>query len=306
MNTYQMEYIVKIAESGNITKAADELFITQSALDQQLLKLENELGIKLFARSKHRLLPTEAGSVYVEYAKKMLMLKKEAYAIISDIAQGVAGTLSIGLTPERGIDMFMNVYPQFYELYPAVNVIPREIRTRKLLEMLRSGDIDIGFVAMSNDEPHDVSLEYEKISSEHFVLAVPKDHSVAVEVREEGLSRIPLALLKECSFAMMFDGSTQHAVLAPLFKEAGFKPNIVLKTASNRTLAKMVEHGICCSIFPKYYMKPHENVAFFDLDADNSWEISACYARDKYTTRAARKFIAMATAFWQGVGGRSY
>lgn len=300
MNTYQMEYILKIAETGSITKAADELYITQSALDQQLLKLEKELGAKLFVRSKQRLVPTDAGRVYVEYAKRMLALKKEAYAIISDIAQGVAGTLSVGLTPERGMDMFTNVYPQFYELYPAVNVIPREIRVKSQLEMLRSGELDIGFVTMPKGEMRDASLKYERISSERFVLAIPKDHVVAVAARDEGLTRIPTARLEECSFAVMFDGSTQHIALTPLFKQAGFKPRVVLKTASNRTLAKMVEHGICCSIFPEYYMKPHESVAFFDIEADILWELSACHAQGKYMTRAAREFIRMATAFWQG------
>lgn len=299
MNTWQMEYIVKIAETGSITKAADELYITQSALDQQLLKLEKELGAKLFARSRQRLTPTEAGRVYVEYARRMLELKKEAYAIISDIAQGVAGTLSIGLTPERGIDMFMNVYPQFYELYPAVNVIPQEIRVRRQQEMLREGELDIGFVTMSKDEPRDAALKYERIYSERFVLAVPKDHPVAAAARDEGLTRIPAARLKESLFAVMFDGSTQRTALAPLFDAAGFIPNIILKTASNRTLARMVEHGICSSIFPEYYMRPHENVAFFEPDADVSWEVSTCYARDRYMTRAAREFIRMAAAFWR-------
>ena len=109
MNTKQMEYIVKIAETRSITKAAQELFITQSALDQQLLKLEKELKAKLFVRSKQHLTLTPPGSVYVSYAKKILALKKEAYAIIGDISQRVSGTLSMGLTPERGIEMFMAV-----------------------------------------------------------------------------------------------------------------------------------------------------------------------------------------------------
>ena len=82
MDVKQMTYILTIAQEGGISKAAAKLFITQSALDQQLLKLEHELGTRLFFRSRSSFALTEAGRVYVEYARRMLELKNEAYRII--------------------------------------------------------------------------------------------------------------------------------------------------------------------------------------------------------------------------------
>lgn len=70
MDLKQLEYIIKIAEENNITRAAEKLYITQSALNQQLLRLERELGTPLFYRSRTNWHPTEAGQVYVENAKK--------------------------------------------------------------------------------------------------------------------------------------------------------------------------------------------------------------------------------------------
>ena len=81
MDVKQMTYILTIAQEGGISKAAAKLFITQSALDQQLLKLEHELGTRLFFRSRSSFALTEAGRVYVEYARRMLELKNEAYRI---------------------------------------------------------------------------------------------------------------------------------------------------------------------------------------------------------------------------------
>ena len=78
MDIKQMTYILTIAEEGGITKAAGKLFITQSALDQQLLKLENELGTQLFYRARNNFSLTAAGKVYEECAKKMVSLKHEA------------------------------------------------------------------------------------------------------------------------------------------------------------------------------------------------------------------------------------
>ena len=76
MDTKQIEYILKIAEENNITRAADKLFLTQSALNQQLLKLEKELGTPLFYRSRTNWRPTEAGEVYLRNAREILRLKR--------------------------------------------------------------------------------------------------------------------------------------------------------------------------------------------------------------------------------------
>ena len=76
MDTRQIEYILQIAEENNITKAAEKLFITQSALNQQLLKLERELGTPLFQRTKNKWCLTDAGRIYVEGARKMMQIKK--------------------------------------------------------------------------------------------------------------------------------------------------------------------------------------------------------------------------------------
>ena len=111
MDLKQIEYIVKIAETGNITRAAEQLFVTQSALNQQLLKLENALGIKLFYRRKHDLTPTDAGKVYLKYGRQMLIEKREAYNIINDLAQDYLGHLSFTFSRERGLDMFVATYP---------------------------------------------------------------------------------------------------------------------------------------------------------------------------------------------------
>ena len=101
MDTKQIEYILKIAEENNITRAADKLFLTQSALNQQLLKLEKELGTPLFYRSRTNWRPTEAGEVYLRNAREILRLKKDTYNQISDIAATRQGRLSIGFTPGR-------------------------------------------------------------------------------------------------------------------------------------------------------------------------------------------------------------
>ena len=101
MDTHLIEHIIKIAEEKSITKAAEKLYLTQSALNQQLLKLERELGIPLFRRAKTEMIPTRAGEIYLKGAREILRTKSRTYAEISDLTGSYKGTLSIGMTPVR-------------------------------------------------------------------------------------------------------------------------------------------------------------------------------------------------------------
>ena len=99
MELRQLEYIVAIADQGNITKAAESLFITQSGLNQQLIKLEQELGIQLFYRYKHHLQMTAAGKVYVENAREIMNIKKNTYNILSVMMNNKVGGNHPGADP---------------------------------------------------------------------------------------------------------------------------------------------------------------------------------------------------------------
>lgn len=299
MNTKQMEYIIKIAKTESISKAAEELFISQSALNQQLLKLEKELDTKFFIRAKQSLIITPAGSIYVSYAKKILALKKEAYTMISDLAHRVSGTFSVGLTPDRGIEMFMAVYPDFYRKYPNVTVVPTEIKVRRQLEMLKDEELDLGFITLAKEELPAGVFVSKHIATEHFVAAIPAEHSIVRNLREQHANTISLSAFHSTPFVLMFEDSTQRSIIDPLFERAGFKPNIILQTASNHTLIKMVESGLCCSILPEYYASPNSKVSFFRLDPDVTWEFLACYKRGKYVSTAVKNFIVMASKFWR-------
>lgn len=301
MNIKLMEYIVKISENNSITKAAQQLFITQSALDQQLIKLEKDLGIQLFNRTKNVFSLTEAGEVYVTYAKRMIELKNEAYTMIGDIAEKKAGTLSIGLTPERGIGMFMDVYPSFYRTYPDITVVPCEISVKRQLEMVQDGSLDFAFVTVPKSSLPLAGLDYISILQEELVLIIPSTHPLAPLASPQGepLAKIDLEQFCDDSFVLMFKESTQRALIDPLFERAGFKPKLIFETASNHTLISMVEKALSCSILPDYYVQPNEKIASFSLDGDLTWELIACYKRNKYLSKAARSFIDLTTVYWR-------
>ena len=171
MDLRQVEYIIKIADENNITRAAEKLFITQSALNQQLLKLEKELGTPLFHRSRTNWRLTEAGMIYVENARKLIQIKQDTYERIGDIAALKNRTLSVGFTPGRGIAMFINAYTNFHERYPEIAVRPVENGVHELQAMIANDQLDLAFLTLRESEYS--GDEYVLLKEEEILLLAP-------------------------------------------------------------------------------------------------------------------------------------
>lgn len=298
MDVKQMNYILAIARAGGISKAAKQLFITQSALDQQLLKLEKELGTQLFARSRSHVALTPAGKVYVDYAQRIVALKDEAYRIIHDMAERQRGTLSLAFAPERGMEMFVDVYPQFYQAYPEIGVIPQEMQVEQQLVMLQEDKLDLGFISHSEKELPGLSCI--PLLREEFLLIVPLSHPLARQAAPEGepLATLPLSCLRDLAFSLIYRQSTQREVIDPLFQRQGLQPALFMETGSNRANISVVRNGLCCSIVPYYYVGEDRTVARFRLEGKPSWWVSVCSRRGHYLTKAAQHFIRLAQEYY--------
>ena len=294
MELKQLEYIVKIAEEGSITKAAEKLFISQSGLNQQLLKLESDLGQQLFHRGKNDFRLTAAGEIYVDYARRILSLKQEAYNKLNDLANNQTGRLRLGLTPERGINMLMNVYPAFYRQYPNITIEPQEINIHQQLSMIAKGYLDLGFVTLSEEDK--TNDEYVHIYYENILLAVPRSNPLAANGAPPGepFATADLSKFRSEKFVLMFKDSTLRRVIDPLFKEAGFAPQILFETSSNVTLRNMVKNQLACSLISHNYAKDQEDIAYFYLPSRPFWELCATYKRGHYLTKAASSFLELA------------
>ncbi len=310
MDLRQIQYIVAIAEENNITRAAEKLYITQSALNQQLLKLEKELGISLFHRSRTDWHPTEAGEIYLQAAREILFIKKDTYHKIHDLARLQQGELSVGFTPGRGISMFSHVYPEFHRMYANIQVTPRELSVQKQQELLMSGDLDLGFVTLipSQQKP---SLSYIPLSSEEILAAVPARYPLLSEngctdnpadISDSSFPALELYRLREEPFVLTSKESTLREITDHIFEASGFKPHVLFETSSNFTIATMVGSEICCGLIPSFYAHGQEDkIRFFSLPDRPSWNIMACYHKKRYLSNAARDFISLADKFWKNI-----
>lgn len=299
MDTKQIEYILKIAEENNITHAAEKLFITQSALNQQLLKLEKELGTPLFHRSRANWRLTEAGEVYVKNAREMLHLKKDTYNQIRDIAEIRKGRLSVGFTPGRGIAMFTSVYPAFHQEYPNIIVEPVEKNVLEMQSMISDESLDICFLTLTDAQK--TSDEYVTLLEEEIILVLPAAHPLAKRAAPPGepFATLPLKELQQEPFILMQKFSTMRFLTDSLFEEAGFSPAILFETKNNNTITAMIRSNLCCGLVPYYYIKDNrDGLACFSLPSHPTWEVCASYKKNSYLSNAARLFIELARDFW--------
>ncbi len=300
MDTKMIEYILTIAEHKSIARAAEELYLTQSALNQQLLKLEKELGAPLFIRTRNHWELTDIGKLYVENSRQILQIKKQTYTQIEDMAKHWNGTITIGLTPERGIQMFTSIYPAIHAKYPDAIFQPLEAGVKTQVRMLDANQLDIGFQTIF--ERQYKHLVYSSILYEPFYLCVPKSHPLAYSdtLDPADYPLISLSEFKDDLFTLVKKTSTMRTVIDHLFDAAGFKPKLLFESTSMRTMQRLAANGECCSIIPRCYAVANDNIAYFTLGPDAGWELAAVYAQNHYLNRAARDFIRMASDYWRG------
>ena len=301
MDLKQLEYIVRIAEENNITHAAAKLFITQSALNQQLLKLEKELETPLFHRSRSNWRLTEAGEIYVRAAKEMLQIKSDTYNRIYDINDRQKGSLSIGFTPGRGINMFSSVYPEFHRTHYGIQVTPQELSVQAQHSLLDGGDLDIGFMTLLPEQKK-YSLKYQTIVTEEIYLAIPARHPLSQYAAPKGkpFCELDIAMVKEEPFVLMYQTSTIRLLVDAVFAAAGFEPHVLFETANTNTIVTMIRSELCCGLLPAYYVDQNQTgICYFTLPSRPRWEVTAAHKKNHYISKAAKDFISLAASQWQ-------
>lgn len=297
MDLKLLENIVAIADYENISKAAEALFITQSGLNQQLIKLENDLGTPLFYRTKRHLHPTEAGRIYLESAREILKIKRCAYTRIQDLADSTIGEIHFGLSFEHGVEMFISISPAFNQKYPGVRVHLAEQKVSKQLDMIRSGQLDMAFVMLHEHDKNE--NQYIPLCREELVLGCPIHHPLAAYAAPPGqpLTTLPLSLFKNEKFAFMFPGSTMRSVIDPLFFKSGFQPDILFETTMNFALAQLVSNGLCCTILPQSYARDTTNTAWFRLEDEPSWMWEITHSKNMVLSEASWYLIELSKQY---------
>lgn len=295
MDARQCKYLVKIADCGSISKAAEELYISQSGLNQQLFRIERAIGATIFDRTTHSLKTTEAGEAVLRYARDTLRREDRMLSEVRDIVDGTTGEIRINLAMEQGVQIFCSVFPQFHQRYPRVYIHLEDHIVAEQYRLLMKNELDIGMVMVSKkDVPQ---FEYIPLAKERFLLGIPAGHPLLQEYPATDDGELPLMELSRCKkeyFSLMFSGSTMRQVIDPCFRAAGFSPNILFESRTNHVVALMASNGICLTILPESQARLYRSIRWFRIPGDPSWENCIVYHKDHPPRKAGRYFIELA------------
>ena len=146
MTFTQLEYIVAVDTYRHFAEAAAHCFITQPTLSMQIQKLEDEVGVKIFDRSKQPVLPTDAGKEIIEHARKILAERDLLRENIDSKKGIVHGELKVGIIPTIAPYLLPLCIPSFVKQYPNVKLVVNELTTELIITKLKEGKIDVGIL----------------------------------------------------------------------------------------------------------------------------------------------------------------
>jgi LysR family transcriptional regulator, hydrogen peroxide-inducible genes activator len=164
MTLQQLEYIVSVDQLRHFAKAAEECRVTQPTLSMMIQKLEDELGVKIFDRSRHPVEPTKTGENIIEKARYILLNTAKLKEYIRSEKDGLAGSLQLAVIPTVAPYLLPRFFPSFTGKYPDVELKVSEIRTDTIIEYLISGKIDAAILAtpLHHGQILEIPLYYEK------------------------------------------------------------------------------------------------------------------------------------------------
>jgi DNA-binding transcriptional LysR family regulator len=180
MELRQLRTIVAVARHRSLTKAADELFLTQPAVSQQIRRLEEELGVDVFHRTSRRVELTPEGRVILSYAERVLSEVEGLHSELEDITGLLSGEIRIGgVYPTGPYDLF-SMLAEFRSAHPGVAIHMVEDTQDDTLDALRSDDLECAFIAHDPDSLGDEFVA-NLLWTDELVVALPPGHPLAAE-----------------------------------------------------------------------------------------------------------------------------
>ena len=243
MTLTQLEYIVALDTHRHFALAAEHCFVTQPTLSMQIQKLEEELGVKIFDRTKQPVIPTEIGTLILAQTRITLREAQMVKQIINDQKDALSGELRIGIIPTLAPYVLPPLYKSMKEKYPELNLIIKESITENVIDELKNNRLDCGLVVTPLN---DLSIKEDVLFYEELFVYVSKKNALSDKkyVLANEIDPTKLWLLEEghCFRSQVLN-------LCELKKSSDF--HFQYETGNIDTLKRMVEKSDGVTILPE-------------------------------------------------------
>lgn len=292
MELRDLRSFLVLARTLNFTRAADDLFISQSTLSQRIARLEAELDVRLFDRTSRRVVPTDAGELLRRRADPLLRMAEDVHAEIAELTGTVRGPLRLGLT--QGLDSFLDLADLLERLrsrHAAIQFSIREDRTPRILDDLMNGDSEVAIVGRDTGSLQ-AGLTGIQIGWERLVVVVAPAHPLAHR------SQVSLSEVAEAGpFVDMVTGSRLRELVDDALAAVGARRQTVLEVVELSRLARYAALGLGAALVPatslRYAAPPSGQRSFTQLALQENvgYPITCVHRRPGPTSPAAREFL---------------
>ncbi len=244
MTTEQLREFITLAEMGNYAAAAEPLFISEATLSRHIMALEKELGAELFKRFPRRIELTEAGMVFLPFARQIVSSEDNCISLVNRRQEFEKSSLSIGIDSAMAFYHTAELIASFKAEHPDYMIQIVEDSTFSLREQVESGALQLAFVL---DDPTSRSeeLSYRTFARDSFVAAISPEHPFAVQ------KSIHISKLQNVDLLMPPRFSAMHELCAKAFRKAGLEPaSVIFAELSGKTTKELVKNGLCAAVLP--------------------------------------------------------
>ncbi len=282
MDLRVMRQIVEIAEHGHMTRAAETLGVTQSALSAALRKLEDELGTELFHRTGHGVEATEAGKVFIEHARITMLAADQTTRAVRSLVGLETGSIRVGAGATAAGYLLPGAIQAVRARYPGLRFSIREAGSAQVAQGVLSGELDLGVVTLPIDHPRGDELMVVKEIRDELMLIVPEGHAL------HGRKTFRWSDIEGDPVVAFEAGSAVRKLIDAAAAEHGVGLEVVMELRSIESIVQMVRADIGVGFVSKHGLPP--NMGLRCKDGALTRRLGVVRALDRLPSRASAVF----------------
>jgi LysR family hydrogen peroxide-inducible transcriptional activator len=283
MQIHQLRYFCAVAKEGSFTRAAEHEHVAQPSLSQQVRKLEDELGARLFDRLGRTVRLTSFGQIFMLRAEAILREVSDAKREMEEMAGNDRGRIALGAIPTIAPYFLPGRLASFAVKFPGARVRVVEDITPVLLERLQEAAIDMSLLALPVPGDHFVSVE---LLREPLYLVVPQEHRLASK------PEVHLKEIEGDSFLLLKEGHCFRENTLAACGRARLEPNVVFESGQFATILAMVAANTGVSVVPQMAVEKREGCRFIPIVDDGAYRrVGVVQLKQHFSGRAQQAFL---------------
>ena len=282
MKLTQMKYFSTVCQLGSITKAAEQLYVSQPAVTASLNALEDEIGMPLLYRSRKEVVPTIDGEEFLQRCNRIL---ESVDNLLDDFQQKSASHnfITVGIPPMIGYFLFPQIFLQFKKKYKDIYIKIREAGSETAKKLVKDGELELAIITMGDKVPS--GLNAQILGDTQLMYCVDSEHRLAgrISIEMKDVVGDPLILFSS--------GYYHQQVLQERFQRDKIEPNILFNSNQIMTIKAFVARGIANAFLLPQVVEDDDGIIMLPFTEPMSMHIAVIWRKDAYKTKEADTFI---------------